>query len=218
LIARATAAVWRVITYNATQQLWLLRNATAFNDTQPTRSEHRALVGATVTNQLAALATNLLHTPKTREYGAVVEIIRRRIQHEPEHDDQPARTVRMSFDGGSRGNPGHTGAGSVIMEASDGAEWNIVWWDAHYMGDTYTNNEAEHTSLLRGVTECARRYAGTQTQIQIVGDSQLILDQAAGAAHCHKHALRATCRQTQDGYPRTRCTTPPEPATRWRIS
>jgi hypothetical protein len=32
--------------------------------------------------------------------------------------------VRMSFDGGSRGNPGHTGAGSVIMEASDGAEWN----------------------------------------------------------------------------------------------
>jgi ribonuclease HI len=67
----------------------------------------------------------------------------------------------------------------VIIERRDG-DWTVMWWSAHYLGDTSTNNQAEHEALRRGVTECGRRYSQRCAHITIIGDSQLILRQVDG--------------------------------------
>jgi ribonuclease HI len=52
----------------------------------------------------------------------------------------------LYFDGGSRGNPGLSGAGAVLFK--DGTE---VWTCAHFVGLDKTNNQAEYTGLIIGM-------------------------------------------------------------------
>ncbi len=86
----------------------------------------------------------------------------------------PDRTYVLRFDGGSRGNPGRAGAGMVLYDGEDGAE---VWCGSHYLGDRYTNNEAEYRGLITGL-RCARSLGVRNIVVQ--GDSQLILRQLDG--------------------------------------
>ena len=106
--------------------------------------------------------------------------------------------VRLYFDGGSRGNPGVTGTGSVIVtRTSPTADWRIDWCDAHYLGDHITNNVAEHTALMRGLQECRARYGAEHQLVIIVGDSQLILNQISGKATTHQHDLHTLVQRSQ---------------------
>lgn len=79
----------------------------------------------------------------------------------------------LRFDGGSRGNPGVSGAGIVIYDLESGHE---VWAAFQYLGET-TNNVAEYNALLSGL-EMAR--AMGITRLIAEGDSTLVVKQVTG--------------------------------------
>jgi hypothetical protein len=113
------------------------------------------------------------HT-EDRTAGALLIEIARGMNQPRTATEGTVLEVRLYFDGGSRGNPGITGAGSVILERHREG-WTVVWWTAHFMGDQSTNNEAEHEALRRGAEALCRRYKDSTIHATIIGDSQLVL-------------------------------------------
>lgn len=106
--------------------------------------------------------------------------------------------TRIYFDGGSRGNPGVAGCGSIIVSRrSDFDNWAIRWWDWHYLGDTETNNMAEHTGLARALEAITTSMATEQHDIMIIEDSQLVLAQLTGEAVCSNVALQRILTRSQ---------------------
>ncbi|HSR48773.1 MAG TPA: ribonuclease HI family protein [Anaerolineales bacterium] len=90
--------------------------------------------------------------------------------------------LRLSFDGGSRGNPGPAyGSYRIVgqgrasgIEVLDRLEFNRG-----------TNNEAEYWSLLAGLRRALAETQGRQLlpealDLQVVGDSQLVIRQLRG--------------------------------------
>jgi ribonuclease HI len=78
----------------------------------------------------------------------------------------------LNVDGGARGNPGPAAIGVVITN-SDG---DVVDELAERIG-VATNNVAEYKALLRGLD---RARALGATEIEIVGDSELVVRQLQG--------------------------------------
>jgi ribonuclease HI len=80
--------------------------------------------------------------------------------------------LTVNVDGGARGNPGPAAIG-VVVRNEDGA---IV----EQMGETIgkqTNNVAEYRALIRGI-ELALAHGATE--VELIGDSQLIVRQIEG--------------------------------------
>jgi ribonuclease HI len=89
----------------------------------------------------------------------------------------------VHFDGGARGNPGPAAAACVITTPS-GEE---LAEHAELLG-TQTNNVAEYRALLLGLERAAELGA---TEVELVGDSELIANQIRGVYKVKKEALRA---------------------------
>ena len=85
----------------------------------------------------------------------------------------PKKVYVLQFDGGSRGNPGVSGAGMVLFDHESGLE---VWSGFQFL-DSATNNVAEYTALLTGL-QCVRAIGVRQLIVQ--GDSQLVVNQITG--------------------------------------
>ena len=96
----------------------------------------------------------------------------------------PDKTYVLRFDGGSRGNPGTSGAGMVLFDSDSGLE---VWAAFQYLGDT-TNNVAEYTALLSGI-----QFASAMGIARIVaeGDSTLVVKQVTGEYRVKSDHLKA---------------------------
>ncbi len=89
-------------------------------------------------------------------------------------------------DGGSRGNPGPSASGFVIYDA-DG---NVVQEGGEFLGIT-TNNVAEYTSLIGGLTAALKHGAKS---VDCFMDSQLVINQMNGlykVKHPDMQALHA---------------------------
>ena len=80
--------------------------------------------------------------------------------------------VKMFSDGGSRGNPGHSASGYVIMDMND----NILLKSGVYVGIT-TNNQAEYRSLQFGLEEALKLGA---SKVDVYMDSLLVINQMKG--------------------------------------
>ncbi|HVI60678.1 MAG TPA: reverse transcriptase-like protein [Candidatus Saccharimonadales bacterium] len=80
--------------------------------------------------------------------------------------------VKIFADGGSRGNPGPSASGFVILDMED----NVLVDKGIYLGVT-TNNQAEYTSLKLALEEC--RKMGVR-EIQVYMDSMLVVNQMKG--------------------------------------
>lgn len=79
----------------------------------------------------------------------------------------------LFFDGCSKGNPGHGGAGAVIYD-----EYQTEIISAMtYVGDYVTNNVSEYTGLISGLEQAIRR--GIKELI-VKGDSLLVIRQMNG--------------------------------------
>ena len=78
----------------------------------------------------------------------------------------------LYFDGCSKGNPGLAGAGAVIYK--NGLE---IHSESVFVGTKETNNVAEYTGLLIGLTEAIRRNIKT---LKVKGDSELVIKQMKG--------------------------------------
>ena len=102
--------------------------------------------------------------------------------------------AHLYFDGGSRGNPGPAGVGWVIV-TSDG----IVAEGGERIGRT-TNNQAEYEALIR-VLRAATEYGFDELEIR--GDSQLVVKQVTGAWNTNDPDLRekrVTVRELLSGF------------------
>ena len=60
-------------------------------------------------------------------------------------ESSSSSTYKLFFDGGSRGNPGDSGAGAVIYDGN-----SEIWYGANFMGGGFTNNQAEYYGLIMG--------------------------------------------------------------------
>ncbi|HTB48750.1 MAG TPA: reverse transcriptase-like protein [Verrucomicrobiae bacterium] len=80
--------------------------------------------------------------------------------------------VKVFGDGGSRGNPGPSASGFVILDMED----NVLVDKGVYLGIT-TNNQAEYTSLKLALEECLKM--GVK-EVEVYMDSLLVVNQMKG--------------------------------------
>ena len=88
----------------------------------------------------------------------------------------------MHVDGGARGNPGPAAAAAVVTDG-DGA---VIDERAQTLG-VATNNVAEYRALLLGLARAAELGA---SEVDVVGDSELIARQVQGAYKVKNASLR----------------------------
>lgn len=91
-------------------------------------------------------------------------------------EDTPSRSfakeLKLYADGGSRGNPGPSASGYVIMDMED----RVIVDKGLYLGIT-TNNQAEYQALKLGLEEAHKMGA---TRINVFMDSLLVINQMKG--------------------------------------
>ncbi len=80
--------------------------------------------------------------------------------------------IKLYADGGSRGNPGPSASGYVLMTMDD----IVVFEGGQYMGIT-TNNQAEYNALQLGLQEALNRGA---KHVHVYMDSLLVINQMKG--------------------------------------
>ncbi len=81
--------------------------------------------------------------------------------------------VIVEADGGSRGNPGPAGYGSVVWSA----DHTTVLAEGKQAIGRATNNVAEYRGLIAGLDEAARLGA---TEVEVLMDSKLVVEQMSG--------------------------------------
>jgi probable phosphoglycerate mutase len=84
------------------------------------------------------------------------------------------KTLIIEADGGSRGNPGPSGSGAVVIDAQTG---EILAEISKFIGVT-TNNVAEYKALIAGLQETAR--IDPHADILVRMDSKLVIEQMGG--------------------------------------
>ncbi|MDR1081521.1 MAG: ribonuclease HI family protein [Deltaproteobacteria bacterium] len=85
-------------------------------------------------------------------------------------------------DGAALGNPGHGGAGAVLLDGSGGTVFEV----GVYLGRA-TNNVAEYQGLILGVE---RALAAGAVRLDIFMDSELVVRQLEGRYRVSSPALR----------------------------
>jgi ribonuclease HI len=95
--------------------------------------------------------------------------------------------VVVHVDGGARGNPGPAAAACVLSTPNG----ELLGEHAQLLGST-TNNVAEYRALLLGL-EKARELGASE--VEVVGDSELIAKQVMGEYKVKNEALRALHRE-----------------------
>jgi ribonuclease HI len=88
----------------------------------------------------------------------------------------------VHVDGGSRGNPGPAAAASVVSTTA-----GEILDEASELLGVVTNNVAEYRALLLGL---ARARALGATEVEVVGDSELIVKQVQGLYKVKHAAMR----------------------------
>ncbi len=91
-----------------------------------------------------------------------------------DQNSEPGNLWILRFDGGSRGNPGIAGSGSVLYKNRVG---NEVWSSYNYLGNDKTNNYAEYMGLIEGLRWINKKKLNN---IVIEGDSDLVIKQMSG--------------------------------------
>lgn len=81
-------------------------------------------------------------------------------------------SIKLYADGGSRGNPGPSASGYVLMDMSD----SILVDKGIYLGLT-TNNQAEYQALKLGLEEASRMHI---KKVDVYMDSLLVINQMKG--------------------------------------
>lgn len=108
-------------------------------------------------------------TVKDKEFAQKIDGI---IGSKTSEEQLSLDTAKLFTDGGSRGNPGPSATGVVILDLED----NVVKKSSQYLGVT-TNNQAEYQALKEGL-----ELAGTIgiKELAVYMDSELIVKQING--------------------------------------
>ena len=100
--------------------------------------------------------------------------------------------IILQFDGGSRGNPGKAGSGAVVID-----QQQRRWTGYKYLGEGYTNNEAEYEGLIIGLKYLLNQRMQTR-KIEIQGDSKLVINHMLGLWTFNVKHLQKKQREAQD--------------------
>lgn len=104
----------------------------------------------------------------------------------------PEMYLNIHFDGGSRGNPGLAGAGSLV-EVLQGGNTLEIYKMRQFLGGQ-TNNFAEYQGLLGGLRNAYSVLLKTNEYsdicIVVKGDSKLIINQMNGVYKCKHKGLK----------------------------
>ncbi|KAF1317066.1 reverse transcriptase, partial [Globisporangium splendens] len=94
----------------------------------------------------------------------------------------------LFFDGGSRGNPGPGGTGSIIVRVHKDSHTASLIWAASmsYSRKDTTNNFAEYWGLIHGLREAQRSHF---EPLYVIGDSALIISQQRMHRSPRQHRL-----------------------------
>lgn len=91
--------------------------------------------------------------------------------------------VHLYTDGGARGNPGPAGIGIVIKDTSN----QVIKELGKYIGKA-TNNEAEYTALIEGLSACFKKNVD---EVDCYLDSSLVVNQLNGKFKVKDARMRA---------------------------
>lgn len=109
-----------------------------------------------------------------------------------------ARELIIEADGGSRGNPGHSGSGAVVIDAETGE----VLAEVGLYGGIASNNVAEYKALIAGVRRALELESDAELRIRM--DSKLVVEQMSGRwkiKHPAMAELAAEARRLLTGTP-----------------
>lgn len=109
-----------------------------------------------------------------------------------------ARVLVIEADGGSRGNPGQAGSGSVVIDPETG---EVLAEVGRYLG-VVSNNVAEYTALIEGVRRAL--VIDPNAELHVRMDSKLVVEQMSGRwkiKHPDMAELAAVARQLLTGTP-----------------
>ena len=103
---------------------------------------------------------------------------------------EPTHYLELYFDGGSRGNPGISGAGATVTYVAGDVRHRVIEV-VEYVADDSTNNVAEYTGLIRGLEEVRDILAPRRPPppLRVFGDSLLIVKQVNGEFECKAAVL-----------------------------
>lgn len=91
------------------------------------------------------------------------------------------------FDGASRGNPGVSGGGALLIDDNG----KTIWETARFLGKK-TNNEAEYSALILLLKAAKERKI---TKLEVFGDSKLIVCQVTKTWKINLPHLRALAKE-----------------------
>ncbi len=109
-----------------------------------------------------------------------------------------ARTLIVEADGGSRGNPGQSGSGAVVIDPVTGE----VLAEIGLYGGVASNNVAEYKALIAGARRAIQIDPDADLHIRM--DSKLVVEQMSGRwkiKHPDMAELAAEARQVLTGTP-----------------
>jgi len=109
-----------------------------------------------------------------------------------------ARTLIVEADGGSRGNPGQSGSGAVVIDPITGE----VLAEIGLYGGVASNNVAEYKALIAGARRALQIDPDADLHIRM--DSKLVVEQMSGRwkiKHPDMAELAAEARQVLTGTP-----------------
>jgi ribonuclease HI len=139
-------------------------------------------------NQVAIIAHNLKQTPevliavnrvtlklgndqKDTSLTRQIDMLQK-AQDQKDENIPEVGEVKMYSDGGSRGNPGPSALGFVILDMGD----KVLYAGGEYLGIT-TNNQAEYQSLKAGLKYAKKMKA---KEVHVFMDSMLVVNQMKG--------------------------------------
>jgi probable phosphoglycerate mutase len=105
------------------------------------------------------------------------------------------RDLIVEADGGSRGNPGPAGFGTVVRDAASGV---ILAEIAEYIGEA-TNNVAEYRGAIAGLTFAYGLDPTATVEMRL--DSKLIVEQMSGRWQIKSPDMRTLAKQVRGSYP-----------------
>ncbi|KAF1326704.1 Short chain dehydrogenase, partial [Globisporangium splendens] len=100
-------------------------------------------------------------------------------------------TAHLYFDGGARGNPGPGGSGWAFIFLNERSNrWGLKACGYAYMGPEATNNWCEYSALEDGLAYSARYLQHYEVQLEVFGDSQMIIASQNGIASIRQTELQ----------------------------
>ena len=168
-IVEAWNEAWVVLTSALAVNLWIKRNDRVYNSlVQPVQVQVTQIFNQAY-KQLEAIAQ---YRTQQRDPSPSLWWVIKHIK-DPPNSAILTNHLRLFYDGGSRGNPGHGGSGWILLERRS-QQWYPYKAGWHYHKGPCSNNSAEIHALWAGLTEAIKDHTTHQTQLTVVGDSQFV--------------------------------------------